>query len=75
MIDPRGHTLQQWCDATALDLSGLITVPILQEDKDWERWAISVSSNTEISQYHPPDPRHFSDWREWASRFVQAVAL
>ncbi len=75
MIDPRGLTVKKWCDATALDLSGLITVPILQRDEDWERWATAVSSSPELSVFHPPDPRYFSDWESWATRFVQAVSL
>lgn len=75
MIDPRGLTAIQWCDSTALALSDLVTVPILSREEEWPMWAISVSSNTRISAFHPPDPRHFTDWREWAMRFVQAVPL
>lgn len=75
MIDPRGLSVRQWCDSTALDLSGLMTVPVLLKEEDWERWATTVSSSTEISVYHPPDPRGFKDWREWAMRFIQAVPL
>jgi len=75
VIDPRGLNVKDWCDLTALDLGQLVTVPTLLSEHDWQRWAISVSSSTKISQFHPPDPRHFGDWREWAMRFIQAVPL
>lgn len=75
MIDPRGLTATQWCDFTALDLGSLFTVPVLKDESEWQRWAITVSSNSEITPFHPPDPRHFTDWREWAMRFIQAVPL
>lgn len=75
MIDPRGLTVTQWCDGSALELSSLINVPTLQHEGLWQEWATNVSSNTKISVFHPPDPRHFTDWREWAMRFIQAVPL
>lgn len=75
MIDPRGLSVFQWCDGTALDLSGLLVIPKIEDEREWERWAITISSNTEISPFHPPDPRGFTDWREWAMRFIQAVPL
>jgi hypothetical protein len=75
VIDPRGLNVMQWCHAIALDLSGLTTIPILQRPEDWERWATSVASSPELSVYHPPDPRYFNNWEDWAVRFVQAVPI
>lgn len=75
MIDPRSMTLKNWCDSVTLDLSTLMQVPRLTSDSDWVRWATVVSSAPEIATYHPPDPRYFNSWRDWASRFVAAVPL
>ena len=75
MIDPRGLSATQWCEITALGLSSVGTIPPLENEFHWGDWAYSVIQIPGIAHYAPPDPRQFSDWEDWAFRFIQAVPL
>lgn len=74
MIDPRYLSLPQWVDAVNLSLATYGPATVLQSD-DWVLWAHNVLSLPKISAFSPPDPRGFSDWREWAQRFVECVPI
>lgn len=74
MIDPRYMDLQQWTDAVALTLATSAPIPKLLGD-DWKLWADTVISTPTIARFTPPTPTAFSDWRQWAERFVESVPL
>lgn len=75
-IDPRSFTnVKDWCEATTLPLSKLLTVPTLTDPDEWAEWGYTVIQAPALAQYIPPDPRFFVDWQEWALRFNQAVPL
>lgn len=73
MIDPREHTVTDWCTLMILPLSPFVTAPTLLDERDWKRWAYGVIASPQISVFSPPDPRHFDNWLDWAIRFNQAV--
>lgn len=74
MIDPRHMTVTEWTDAINLTLATLAPVTTLQND-DWQQWAYNLISTPAISEFSPPNPRLFTEWREWAERFVECVPL
>lgn len=75
MIDPRGLSVFQWCDFAAMTLSSYGNVPTLKQASDWVDWANSILMIPILNQYSPPDPRHFTEWNDWAERFVEVVPL
>lgn len=74
MIDPRHLSLPQWVDAVNLALATEGPTTVLKGD-DWAHWAYNAISLPKLSAFSPPDPRGFTDWREWAERFVECVPL
>jgi hypothetical protein len=74
VIDPRHVSLIQWTDAVNLALSTKGPVTKLSGD-DWSLWAYNMISIPSIASFSPPDPRHYTDWRTWAERFVECVLL
>lgn len=75
MIDPRGLSFKDWADMTTPALAALGTIPVANDEKFWHHWAVAVIALPDIVQYVPPDPLLYSNWYEWAQRFVQAVPL
>lgn len=75
MIDPRYMDVQTWCNHMIQNLAPLVNAPQLLDPNDWKVWANSVVSSPEVRVLHPPDPRGFEDWREWAFFFNQAVQV
>jgi hypothetical protein len=74
-IDPRYMDVVDWCDLMVQNLGALTDAPQLLNAADWQVWATSVVSSPEIRVLHPPDPRYFESWQEWAFRFNQAVSI
>jgi hypothetical protein len=74
-IDPRQLTVTQWADAMTLQLTGFSQPPRLDSPDWWQGWALVVNQSPRIAAFNPPNPYAFSDWREWAMRFNQAVDL
>lgn len=74
-IDPRYLSVTQWTDAMRLQLEGRSAPPRLDDPNAWADWALIVVQAPRIAKMNPPDPRKFLDWRDWASRFNQAVPL
>ena len=70
---PVGMNVQDWAYAVNLDLSRVGTVGILANPNEWQKWALGVVQIPELSPLNPPNPMEFSDWREWANRFVNAM--
>jgi len=74
-VDPRYMSVSEWCEFTTPLLVKLAAVPRLLVADQWREWALTVLQAPAIAEYNPPDPRIFSDWRDWAYRFNQAVPL
>lgn len=75
MIDPRYMTAKEWCAQVAVTLSTYGKVPELLDESDWPTWAAIVITIPKVAATAPPDPRFFSDWRDWAFRFNQDFPL
>lgn len=74
MIDPSQMGAVEWTDRMALLLPRVLPLRIDREE-DWPAWAMHVLQSPSISQYNPPDPNQFTNWREWADRFNDTVPL
>lgn len=72
MIDPTLMTAIEWTDRMAQQLPDLLPVKLNREE-DWKAWAWHVLQSPTISGRNPPNPASFTDWREWAYRFNNAV--
>lgn len=72
-IDPRFLSVIEWSEFTTPLLVTRAAVPRLLDPEKWREWALTVLQSPKIAQYNPPDPRIFTDWRDWAYRFNQAV--
>ena len=66
--------LQDWADQIVLDLDAYGPIPRLENEDEWQEWAVAFCVISGISQKNPPSPLLFSDWREWASRFAQVMS-
>ncbi len=75
MIDPRGLTVDEWCDYMTETLEPFLIAPKLTPGMTWWEWANQVVQAPGISAYNPPDPNQFDDWQVWATRFIQIVPL
>lgn len=75
IIDPRGLSVIEWTDFMTDELLGFSLPPRLDDPTTWQTWALSVCQSPRIAVFNPPNPRQFTDWREWADRFNQAVDL
>lgn len=73
MIDPRGISVTEWCDAASHTLVKFGPIPVLLSPENWQQWVFDVLQLPKILNFAPPGPRGFADWREWAFRFNQVV--
>jgi hypothetical protein len=75
LIDPRGMAdVREWADFVTLPLLIFGADPRrLDNPMNWKEWAYNLTQSTTLQKYNPPDPRFFSEWQEWASRFNQVV--
>lgn len=74
-IDPRGLAVTDWTDFMTTQLVGYSVPPRLDDPKSWQTWALVVCQSPRIAAFNPPNPLTFTDWRDWAERFNQAVVL
>lgn len=65
--------LRDWTDQVVLDLNVYGAIEKLEDESKWQEWAVVFCTMPGISQKNPPDPKGFTDWREWASRFAQVM--
>jgi hypothetical protein len=75
IIDPRGMNVTQWTDFMTQNLIGYSQPPRLDVPSEWQIWALAVVQSPRIASSNPPNPLEFTDWRQWADRFNQTVAL
>lgn len=66
MINPYGMTVLEWADGIVLSSTSAWALGRLDDESDWQNWAVGLVRASPVSQRAPPDPFHFDDWREWA---------
>ena len=69
---PTRMSLMDWADQVALDLDPYGALRRLNDEADWQNWAMQFLNNTSLKENFPV-PYHFTDWREWAERFCQVL--
>jgi len=73
-VDPAYVDVVRWADETCGMLYDFSAVPRLDAPGEWMEWATSLVGVPAIASFNPPDPLLFADdWREWASRFNEAM--
>lgn len=65
--------LRDWADQIVLDLETYGAFGRLDDDARWQDWALQFFNNTTLGR-NLPNPYQFTDWREWAERFIQMLA-
>lgn len=73
IIDPLGMSMRDWCDSMVMQLEPNSHCGRLDDD-NWQRWAAWFTTAPNLSQNHAPNPYLFSDWREWAKSFNNAMS-
>lgn len=68
MINPYGMTIIEWADAVVLATQDVWSLGRLDDESDWQNWAVGLVRAPEVARRAPPDPYQFNDWREWAER-------
>lgn len=66
-------TLTQWADEVVLALDPVGPIARLDSGDPWQDWAAGLCGINGLSQLNIPSPYGFSDWRDWAERFVELV--
>lgn len=74
IVDPRPMKIQEWADTLCLDLDQYAVIPQLYSSEEWQNWAAGIISINGISQFNPPSPYQYTDWKEWAYRFYQMLS-
>ena len=74
VINPQGMGAVEWCDRTINVLVSLVRPIKLDREENWGTWALHVIQAPGIEVAPPPSPLQYSDWREWADRFNQAIS-
>lgn len=70
---PQYIALRDWADCVCQDLDPYGSFGRLDNDSDWQLWALQFFNNTTLGRNFP-DPYAFTDWREWAERFSQGLS-
>jgi hypothetical protein len=68
MIDPRGMSLLDWADSVVLSVGDAWSLGKLEDEAQWQDWAVGFVRASSFTQRIPPNPYQFNDWREWAMR-------
>lgn len=69
---PTGMGLRDWADQIALDLDPYGTFGRLDDEDQWQNWAMQFLNNMTLRENFPI-PYSFESWREWAERFCQVL--
>ena len=69
---PTGLGLRDWADQVALDLDSFGAFGRLDDDSNWQNWAMQFLNNMSLKENFPV-PYNFDNWREWAERFCQTL--
>jgi len=68
MIDPRNMGLTDWADSVILSIGDAWTFGRLDNESQWQEWAIGLVRSSTYSARSLPDPYQYSDWKDWAMR-------
>lgn len=69
---PIGMQLIDWADQIALDLDPYGAFGRLDNEAEWQDWAMQFIKNSSLKENFPL-PYNFDNWRDWAERFCQTV--
>ena len=69
---PTGMGLRDWADQIALDLEPYGTFGRLDDEDQWQNWAMQFLNNMTLRENFPI-PYSFESWREGAERFCQVL--
>ena len=69
---PTGMGLRDWADQVALDLDSFGAFGRLDDDSNWQNWAMQFLNHMSLKENFPV-PYNFENWREWAERFCQTL--
>jgi len=73
-VDPRFiKTFVEWSDYMNPSLEQYGTIGRAFHESDWQNWGAALLSLGSIAQLGAPDPYQFTDWKDWAIRFNQAL--
>lgn len=73
-VDPRFiPTFKDWADYSYPDLEEYGAIAKVLDDSEWQDWGAGLLSLNGIAKVGAPNPYQFTDWREWAMRFNQAL--
>lgn len=70
---PSHMTLNDWANQVSLDLDPFGTFGRLNDEAHWQDWAMQFLNNAALGRNFP-NPYQFTDWKEWAERFVQTLS-
>lgn len=75
LVDPRGiKNVIEWADYMYPTLENYgSAVARLFDEKDWQNWGAGLLNMLGIAGAGVPNPYQFTDWRDWAMRFNQAL--
>ena len=73
IYDPRNLSWDEWCSYMA-ELFAPQQLGTVTEDK-WVDWAIGMIGIGYFTNSGVPDPRGFTDWRDWAERMVGVMTI
>jgi hypothetical protein len=74
-INPVGLSIKEWCDYMVDELVQFGQAPVLQDERDWQRWGQDICRLPGVAGFNPPNPGLFDNFYEWAERFNSAVPL
>lgn len=70
---PKFIGLNDWADQVILDLDKYGAFGRLDDEKEWQSWAVQFLNNSSIGR-NIPNPYHFKEWQDWADRFCQSLS-
>ena len=69
---PTNLALKDWADQISLDLDPYGAFGRLQDEKQWQNWAMQFLNNLTLKENFPI-PYDYDNWRDWAERFCQVA--
>lgn len=73
-VDPRGiDSFIEWSDYMVPDLEEYGAIGRVFREEDWQDWGAGLLSLSGIATLGIPSPYEFSDWKDWAFRFIDLL--
>ena len=70
---PTYMKLNDWADQIILDLDIYGAFGKLEDESEWQNWAVQFLNNTTLGR-NPPNPYSYDNWKDWAERFCQTLS-